>query len=188
MPIIGIQASAISGNLWPANSYESIATATVGAGGSASIVFSSIPATYKHLQIRCIARLSGASYNSIFRPNGDSSTASYTYHSLYADGTTTTADAYTTGLSGAYSLFSTSSAQGANTFGVGVIDVLDYTSTNKYKTFRSFQGWDNNGSGFLFLSSSLWKDTSVISSLTIVPEAGSFVQYSQFALYGIKGA
>ena len=34
-----------------ANSYESIATVTVGSGGSSTITFSSIPATFTHLQI-----------------------------------------------------------------------------------------------------------------------------------------
>ena len=43
-------------------SYESIATVTVGAGGSSSISFTSIPSTYKHLQIRAITRDTGTSY------------------------------------------------------------------------------------------------------------------------------
>jgi hypothetical protein len=55
MPILGIIASAITGNL-VTTSYESIATVTVGGGGSATIDFTSIPATYTHLQIRGIAR------------------------------------------------------------------------------------------------------------------------------------
>ena len=38
------------------SSYESIATVSVGSGGQSSIVFSSIPSTYKHLQLRAIAR------------------------------------------------------------------------------------------------------------------------------------
>lgn len=40
-------------NPWsPSTDYDSIATTTVGAGGAASITFSSIPSTYQHLQIR----------------------------------------------------------------------------------------------------------------------------------------
>jgi hypothetical protein len=51
MPILGIIASAITGNL-VTTSYESIETVTVGSGGSATVTFSSIPATYTHLQIK----------------------------------------------------------------------------------------------------------------------------------------
>ena len=188
MPIIGVLDSAKTGRLWPANSYYQIGTTTVGAGGVSSITFSSIPSTYTHLQIRGIARLTSTSNNVIFRPNNDSSTANYTYHSIYGDGTTTTADGYVSGLSGAYSLYATSNNQSANIFATGIIDVLDYANTNKLKTFRSLQGFDANGTGLMFRSSAAWKITSAISSLTLVPEAGNFAEYTAFALYGIKVA
>ena len=42
------------------SSYESIATTTVGAGGSSSISFTSIPSTYTHLQVRGLTIKSGA--------------------------------------------------------------------------------------------------------------------------------
>ena len=42
------------------NSYESIATVTVGAGGTSTITFSSIPTGYTHLQIRGIAQIGRA--------------------------------------------------------------------------------------------------------------------------------
>ena len=45
-----------------ATSFDSIATVTVGAGGSSSITFSSIPSTYKHLQIRLLAQTNRATY------------------------------------------------------------------------------------------------------------------------------
>ena len=51
-PILGIMASAISGNLWaPGKDYDSIATTTLGSS-TASVTFSSIPSTYRYLQIR----------------------------------------------------------------------------------------------------------------------------------------
>ena len=54
MPILGLLASAISGNLFaPSGAYDSIATAS-GTGSSATISFTSIPSTYTHLQIRGI--------------------------------------------------------------------------------------------------------------------------------------
>jgi len=33
----------------------------------------------------------------------------------------------------------------------------------------------------------LWMNTAAISSIQLVPELGNFKQYSQFALYGIRG-
>ena len=55
MPILGIIASSISGNL-DANDFESIATVSVGSGGAANVEFTSIPATFTHLQIRAILK------------------------------------------------------------------------------------------------------------------------------------
>jgi hypothetical protein len=56
MPILGIIASSRLGNL-VTTSYESIATVTVGGGGSASASFTSIPATYTHLQLSWIGKV-----------------------------------------------------------------------------------------------------------------------------------
>jgi hypothetical protein len=57
-PILGILASGMSGNLWaPGKDFDSIATTTVGAGGASTITFSSIPSTYRHLQIRLFLSL-----------------------------------------------------------------------------------------------------------------------------------
>jgi len=183
MPILGITASSI---LKVTGSYESIATAT-GTGSSGTITFSSIPTTYTSLQIRCTSQLSSTSNYAILRPNNDSSTANYTFHSMYGDGSTVTADGYITGLSGALSVYGTDSGQNSDTTGVGIVDIIDYASTTKYKTFRSITGYDDNGSGLIFLISSLWKDTTAISSLTIVAQGGNFTTKTTFALYGIKG-
>jgi len=183
-PLLGMMASGATGS--KQSSYESIASAT-GTGASGTITFSSIPATYKHLQLRGTSQESSTSNYAILRPNNDSSTANYTYHSIYGDGSAVTADGYITGLSGALSVNGTDIGQNSDTTGVGIVDIIDYASTTKYKTFRSITGYDNNGSGLIFLISSLWKDTTAISSLTIVAEAGNFTTKTTFALYGIKG-
>jgi hypothetical protein len=74
-------------------------------------------------------------------------------------------------------------------FGAGVIDILDYASANKNKTVRGLIGVDENGAGRIGLGSGLWQNSSTaISSISITPQAGTlFLQYSSFALYGIKG-
>ena len=67
-------------------SYESISTVTVGSGGAADVTFSSIPATYKHLQIRGISRNSGSGISiGRVRFNSDTGT-NYARHTLEGDG------------------------------------------------------------------------------------------------------
>jgi hypothetical protein len=180
MPILGIYASQISGHLWaPSGAYDSIATATVGSGGASSITFSSIPSTYTHLQIRILAKTgdTGAYGGASFSINGG---AGEQRHELYGTGSATGAGANASSFL-AY-------VGGTSQFGVSIVDLLDYTDTNKAKTFRGLGGADNNGSGIVALTSGLETTTSAVTSLTITPNTGNFAQYSSFALYGIRGA
>jgi len=180
----GIYASQITGHL-STNSFESIATQTVGAGGVTSVTFSSIPQTYKHLQVRGIFKPTSASWIIAYF-NGDAvNTGKYSEHDLRGDGSTVAAEA-TPDANTSYFILGISSA--ANTFAVGVTDILDYTNTNKYKTIRSLSGMDANGSGNIDLTSSGWRDTSAITQIKLVINNGDTIpQYSSFALYGIKG-
>jgi hypothetical protein len=188
MPILGILASAITGNL-VTTSYESIATVSVGSGGSSTITFSSIPSTFAHLQLRAIMRTNGSGTQDIAKLQFNSDTgANYTYHTIFGNGSSVTADA-ATGINQNYLNRATSASSDANTFGVMVVDILDYKDTNKFKTIRDLGGADNNGSGTVYFTSGLWRSTSAVTSFTLNPLDGtSFNEYSQFALYGIKGS
>ncbi len=171
------------------SSFESIATTTVGSGGSSTITFSSIPATYTHLQIRGIGRSDAASGNSwiYLRFNGDSGT-NYASHYLRGNGTAASASALTGAGNNTEQRLGDFPRADATSgiFGVGVIDILDYTNTNKYKTTRFLGGADKNGSGVVSLYSSVWLSTSAVTSITLTPQTDNWVQYSSFALYGIK--
>lgn len=169
-----------------ATSYESIATVTVGAGGASSVDFTSIPSTYKHLQIRMIARGNYAGSDDDIKATFNSDTSNAANHGLYGTGSSAAAYAATTGLPNIGRFAGAGSS--ANVFGVSVADILDYTNTNKYKTVRSLCGVDNNGAGIVLLESSLWLNTSAITSINLKPVSGTaFNQYSSFALYGVKG-
>ena len=164
-------------------SYESIATTTVGSGGSSTITFSSIPSTYTHLQVRIMSLNSTAANDYKFNFNSDTG-ANYSKHSLYGNGTSalTATDAPSSYISGGLTGSSTNP-------GVNITDILEYKNTNIYKTVRSLQGYDTNGSGgYLFFASGSWRNTNAITSITITPYSGTINQYSQFALYGIKGS
>ena len=190
-PILGIYASQISGHLFgPSGAYDSIATTTVGAGGASSITFSSIPSTYTHLQVRFLARTDrAAQVTDVVRLayNSDTSSSNYTYHEVGGEGSTTYVYGSGAPERNAFSMTSAASS-GANIFGVGIADILDYTNTNKYKVHRNLGGADSNGSGRVALVSGLWLSTSAITSITLTPSSGTlFSQYSSFALYGIRG-
>ena len=174
------------------NSYESIATVTIGSGGASNIEFSSIPATYTHLQIRLIAEgadVSGPGPMSLDVVVNSDTGANYSRHRLYGDGSSAAADAGTS-QADMFGGLVNYSASVNNIFGAAVIDILDYANTNKYKTLRSLSGYDANGSGYVMFLSGLWQSTSAITNIKIYPDNRSYTlrQHSSFALYGIKGA
>ena len=193
MPILGILDSAKTGNLIT-NSYESIATTTVGSGGTGTITFSSIPSTFTHLQIRIMAQTNRATFGideARLRFNGDTG-SNYAQHLLYGDGATATATASSSVTSIQVGSGNLGTTTGSN-FGDVILDVLDYTNTNKTKVIRALGGADCNGTvggigGRVGLSSGLWNDTSSVTTITLTPINGAlFSQHSSFALYGIKG-
>jgi hypothetical protein len=190
-PILGIYASQISGHLFaPSGAYDSIATG-VGTGSSGTIVLSSIPSTYTHLQIRYLVKTSRAAVNDYIRIeiNGDTTSSNYRSHSLYGNGTT----AYAETAANSLALGDVPGNTNADMYGVGVIDILDYANTSKYKTVRTLQGYDQNsastGASWSGITSGLWMSTSAINSISIIVGTGpNFTNQTRFALYGIKGA
>lgn len=166
-------------------SFDSIATTTL-TTATASITFSSIPSTYTHLQIRGIARSVGANVNITVQLNSDTG-SNYTYHNIIGNGAAVTANGGASS-SVLYLGFTPETASTASCFSGTVIDILDYTNTNKYTTLRSITGSDLNGSGSVRFMSGAWLSTSAVTSVVLtISGSDSFQQYSSFALYGIKG-
>ena len=171
----------------PTFDYDSLATVTVGAGGQSTITFSSIPQTYKHLQIRILHGSNTSSADSVdIRYNSDTG-SNYTYHALYGTGSVTGSEASNPRTAAVVPVTAIANTN-TNMFSHGIIDILDYANTNKYKTQKVSGGWDVNGNGQAFLGSASWMSASAISQIQIYTRAGvGFKQYSHFALYGIKG-
>lgn len=195
MSRLGIYASQISGHLTPATSYESIQTQTL-TGTQSTISFTSIPSTYKHLQIRGISRSDHAvTYQDVLMAqyNSDATAGNYyAYHILtgdssaaasYAGASTTTAGGMAGRVAGGSGI--------ANSFAMVVIDILDYTNTNKYKVSRALtgnQGQSTATDNDVTMFSHLWKNTAAITRIDLKVNGGyNFVNLSSFALYGIRG-
>lgn len=190
MPIPGIIASSITSGL-VTGSFESIAT-VAGTGSANSVSFTSIPATYTHLQIRFIGKSTSTAPSALYTPtitvNGVS--GNYAWHRLSGNGTTVSASqgTTTTAMSLAPNFLPSSGAGYSNMFAIGIIDIIDYTSTTKAKTIRTMAGGDFNGSGVMLLSSGLYYGTpAAITSISINIPTGNWTTTSQFSLYGIKG-
>ena len=185
--------SILSTNIIPGD-YESIATVNVGSGGVSSITFSDIPSTYTHLQLRYIGKgtssLGGYPTGSFLRFNDDNAT-NYSSHNLRGNGSSVAAGANVGETYMNEVIIPGLDGWGSTIFGVGILDILDYANTNKFKTVRSLNGAENNSTGTVYFSSSNWRSTSAITKITLNIDATyttNYAQYSTFSLYGIKGS
>lgn len=187
-PILGIIASQNYSRVAPdTGAMFPIGMVSVGSAGSAEIDFTSIPGTYKHLQLRAIARgtFAGTLVSMNYRINGETGSF-YSAHHLGGDG----ANPYAYAGSSATSIDFNDIASAnntANVFSAFILDILDYADTNKFTTIRGLLGRDFNGSGAIELNSGLYQKTTAVTSIKLRLGAGNFAQYSSFALYGIKG-
>jgi hypothetical protein len=137
MPILGIVASSNYQRVVP-DTGAMFPLGMVQVGSSTpSVTFSSIPSTYKHLQLRAIMQssVSGSGYKDLFiRVNSDTG-SNYARHGLYGNGSS--AVAYATASIARMEAALTIPETTNNGFGVVVIDLLDYANTNKYKTLQN---------------------------------------------------
>jgi hypothetical protein len=186
---LGIFSAAGAGGAAFSSDYELIETQILGST-QAAITFSSLgtySSTYKHLQIRAVARTAqvGTSRAMSVRLNADTG-SNYAWHILGGDGSSVSA------LSGSSQNFMylgqlAALDSTANNFKVSVIDLLDaYSSKNK--TLRSLAGGTDPGLNRIRLFSGAWFSTASLTSITLLGEdlSSNFVAGSRFSLYGLK--
>lgn len=159
---------------------------TILTGTQATVSFTSIPSSYKHLQLRLTAR--GASGGAIYLQYNSNTGTNYSSHNLHGNGSTAASQAITS-TDAPLILRNGGIATTANIFSGAIIDILDYASTSKAKTLRSFGGaYDNGVVKLIELGSSLWYSTpAAITSIDIKHNGSGFTQYSRFSLYGLAG-
>jgi hypothetical protein len=186
MPIpLGVLAVAGAGGGAAANSYELIATVN-GTGSSGIIDITNIPADYKHIQLRYTARSTRnfGEDNINFQINNDTAN-NYAMHALRGNGSAVDSTALTA-RNDWTDFGSPDAANTANAFAAGVLDILDYANTSKFKTGRLLYGVQSNGPLRVMLLSGLWRSTSAITSIKLTLSVGNFNAASRFSIYGIK--
>jgi hypothetical protein len=160
-----------------AKAFELISSVTVGAGGAASVGFSSIPSTYTDLLVYLSFRDDNVNLFMTF--NG--STANFTNKQLAYDGGGPASYSRTDTFVG---YGQTASTFTANVFSNCSVYIPNYASSNN-KSFSIDSASETNatGSAMLGLVGGLWSNTAAINAISF---SASEVQYSTAYLYGIK--
>lgn len=160
--------------------YISLATITL-TGADSEIVFSSIPATYRDLVIVCNFQNSGIGSASRLRLNGNTG-ANYSGVWMVGNGSS----AFSGSESGATSARIFGASVGpANTFSnVGIIQVMDYSATDKHKTVLTRYG---SAATDIQATASRYASNLAITSVTVFDVLGqTYSVGSTFSLYGIN--
>jgi hypothetical protein len=165
-----------------ATTYTLIEAKTLGSN-TASVEFTAIAATYTDLLIRLSARSSRSAQNDDLKLTFNSVITDRTGRNLIGDGTSASSGTATVNAG----LIDGATAT-ASTFGNQDIYITNYASSN-FKSISVDSVTENNAIGaHASLFASLWSSTSAITSILLAPNAGDFVTYSTFYLYGISNA
>lgn len=179
----GKASSFIAGYGFGVDEMDLIQRVTVGAGGVASITFSSIPQTYQHLHLRITGRLTSTQQGVWVRFNDDAA-ANYSCHLLYGTGASVVGSSRLSD-GGIDSILPYNSTDWFS----GFVDILDYTNTAKHKVTRALSGSDANGAGIVGLTSGSWRNTGAVTKIHLSDQlaSGSFQQFTVASLYGVVG-
>ena len=161
------------------NTYTPLATVTL-SSAVAQVTFSAISGSYTDLVLVVNGKTKGSGgYNALaLRVNSDSAT-NYSRTIMY--GGPGFIDSYQ--YSNETSTYITI-GQNADAFGNSIVTFQDYSNTTTNKTFL---GRDNYSSNVVYATVSLWRNTSAITSITLLGTGGhNIVSGSTFNLYGIK--
>jgi len=168
---------------------KQIAKATLSTSAN-SVTFSSIPGTYKDLQIYISARGSdtGTTFGDILRIrlNGNSS-SSYSWNYFYS-GNGAVDDSYNfndTEIDWHYAIPTNGTTSGV--FSTTDIYLTNYASTTRKKVLNGSSAFANTtGIYCIYSADGMWNNTSAVTSITFYQgSSGNFQAGSTFSLFGI---
>jgi hypothetical protein len=160
-------------------------TTNILSSATANVTFSSIPQTYKHLQIRMVTR--GNNSSGFFAIYGSfNGNQAYSWHRVKADGSSLSSDGF-----GSQSVMVLGNQPNANdssnSFAATIVDINDYTSSAKNKTANYISCATGTNYGFIHFGSGAQFDTAPITTIIIGQQGNQFVAGSRISLYGTKG-
>ena len=167
---------------------EAIATTYLEAD-AASVTFSSIPATYEHLQLRISMRTTRTSWGErcMMWFNGDTGT-NYSNHRMQGTATTTGAS----GETGVTYTFATywmpTGFEDAAIYGSSVCDILDYRNGSKNTTVMNTSGEAAMSTPYMVFQSGLWDNVAAVTTILLAPQYDEFARGTEISLYGLKSS
>ena len=166
-----------------ANTHEIIASVTVGSGGAANIEFTSIPATYTDLLVNLSGRIDQTGIVRQVDISFNGSTSNFTGIYLQGNGASVFS-----GSLGQYVGNATGTSATASTFSNTSIYIPNYASSNNKSFSVDFTTENNATTADVGLIAGLWSNSAAITSVTLTPAGGNFVEHSTAYLYGISNA
>lgn len=163
---------------------------TILTGSATTVTFSGIPQIFRHLMLTCQARTDVAAEADgvMLRFNGDTG-ANYDRQSLTGNAVTASALGSRAQISIQAGSVDAANSRAGN-FSPVSVQILGYTRTDNEKWILSQSGVFGNVSAdadlFVQVFAGRWRNTTAISSLTLLPLTGpNFVSGSRFGLYGV---
>jgi hypothetical protein len=167
-----------------ANTFTLIASASVGAGGAASIDFTSIPNTYNNLVVNVFARSVRGQTQDGMNMKLNTSASSFSGISLSTIGGIVQSNSFTNGCGSIPAANAT-----GGVFSSTSIYLPNYTSSTS-KTY-SVQSVRENISNTVFeidVIAGVWSSSSVINAISFYNDNANFAQLTTAYLYGIKNS
>lgn len=158
-----------------------------------SVSFSNLQnyaADYKHLQLRLLTRdtgpYNGATWSYLRFNNDTGSNYAWRFFRGNTSGATSFNNYPTNNIYCYVSLYNSTTAF---SFGAAVIDILDFSSTQKRKTIGSFAGANaaTGGEDQVFMAAGTWNSTSPITTITLQTGNANMQAGSRLSLYGVRG-
>jgi hypothetical protein len=152
---------------------------------AASITFSSIPSTYRHLRLVLSVRGDTAATQIVvyMRINSDA-TSNYQYQSMEGNGASFGGGRVTTQTEATVMTAPAATAL-ASLFAAGDIVLPAYKATDKYKSWVSSHAGTNTTSGVMAsVYTGYWASTVAVTAITLFPSAGNFATGTTVTLYG----
>lgn len=164
-----------------------ISTVTVGAGGAASIDFTSIAGTYTDLLVVWSTRDNVAGNQNNLQVTFNGTTSGYSERILYGNGSSA-ASLSNSGANFSF-VYSVGASATANTFSNGQMLIPNYAGSTNKSVSIDVVGENNASSALQVLNAAMWSNTAAITRVTLTSNGGTLQQYSTASLYGItKGS